>query len=1315
MSACSSPSGGRGSEAGGFVAAGDPRDQPARDRIARELDANLMVEAGAGSGKTTELVRRMTALIKDGVPADQIAAVTFTRKAAAELRQRFQEELEREAATAVTANAGAANAVPSPAGAESPRRGRLPAPPEAAEGAPGPGGAPEAARRALQELDRTFVGTIHSFCARLLRQRPIAAQLDPGFREVHESESHRMEEHAWAGFLERLAKDGDPRLARLERLGIPPARLKNAFRRMVEHPDVDFGVPGASGSAEAESAASPLETWFEDGRRPLPPEVEQVRGALDALLDRAEKLLPSSEPEKGWDPLAKKARTLLSLRRWRDWDRPADFFDALSEVHGRKPKPVQKRWPDPSAAKRLGEDFADFAASRPEGGSESSAPGGSRVGGEAAGLLASWWAHRYRPALEVAEAAADEFAASRMREGALTFPDLLVLAARMLRRRPDVRRELGRRYRHILVDEFQDTDPLQAEILFLLASEPGEPAARSPGGVGAEAEEWANAEPRPGALFVVGDPKQSIYRFRRADISLYQFVKKRFQSFGDVLHLEANFRSVDKIGVLSDGVFDHDDAFPQVDTRRQAAFAPLVPHRPGRPPGVLATYEVALSTQAETAVDDAARIAAEIERRVRSGDRKPEDFLVLARERKHLAVYARALEDRNVPVDMSGGDAGASASDELLAFVLLFKCLADPSNPVLVLGVLAGPLFGVGLDQIARFRETRGRLAINRLPDVAGVRGQPSAGDDAPQTDAADADVEPSHSCAAGPPSGAAPQADAAPGAEPPHGRAPGLPGVKAPQVGVADVEPACDSEDGEKARSALRTLHGWWLQARKEPADIVAERLVRKTGLFPASAASPLGQLQAGTVAYVLDAVRAAALAGDASLTGAARAMEAALGWKEAEPLLAPGAKAVRVMNLHRAKGLEADVVFLAAPFGERDRPPSLHVARGEGGQARGALEICEPKVGWSPAKVIARPLSWEEDCKTEASFEAAERVRLLYVAATRARDELWVAKAVKKESKTARKPNPKPKNPWAPGFKSPWAPLEIWLEAAAQAERDSGGRQDAGLVAEARDLPVGDQREPARLDPETDLAPVLARLARRRARAGRESHRGESVSQLVKRAADQDGQEPAAARLSAVARPSAARPPAVAARVPSTSRFEPPALGPGPGGREWGEIAHAVLAAAASGTGGDALAAVARRELGARRRKLDPSGEPAELPVLMSLVDAVVASSVWRRALDSPERYAEAPFALHEASPDGVPVVVTGTIDLVFRDPDAGGWVVVDYKTDGRADSEFRKRVVQYRAQVERYAECWEALAGGSVQERVLLFAAQGSAESW
>ena len=98
----------------------------------------------------------------------------------------------------------------------------------------------------------------------------------------------------------------------------------------------------------------------------------------------------------------------------------------------------------------------------------------------------------------------------KRRSGKLDFNDLLILVRDLLRSNRDVRQYLQRRYSHIFVDEFQDTDPLQAEILILLSS--------------ADAEEtsWLNVTPAPGKLFLVGDPKQSIYKFRRADLALYR-------------------------------------------------------------------------------------------------------------------------------------------------------------------------------------------------------------------------------------------------------------------------------------------------------------------------------------------------------------------------------------------------------------------------------------------------------------------------------------------------------------------------------------------------------------------------------------------------------------------------------------------------------------------------------------------------------------------------------------------------------------------------------------------------------------------------
>ena len=1083
-----------------------PPDQAARDRISRDLERNLLVEAGAGSGKTTSLVDRMVALVRSrACTVDQIAAVTFTRKAAAELRQKFQVVLEREAA-------------------------------KLARGHPDL----DALEAAVRDIDHAFLGTIHAFCARLLRERPLEAGLDPGFREVLESEAERMQRGAWVEYLERLATDGDPRLEELDRLGIAPDHLQDTFRELVENPDVDYG--------------------FERVESPDAEAVRAVRADFEALLDRARGLMLGRTPEDGWDNFGKRIRTLLYWRRTLDWSDPRAFFDALARVHLKKSGLVQKRWADDrvgkARAKRLFEDFCDFAG----------------PGGPADRVLRQWWAYRYPVAIDVARHAAAAFAGQRKDRGQINFQDLLVLSAALLRDDPEARRDLGRRYPRLLVDEFQDTDPLQAEILLLLASDPE------------TGDDWRTVVPRPGALFVVGDPKQSIYRFRRADIALYQLVKERFEDFGDVLVLEANFRSLGGIEALVKGVFDREDRFGKDDSDRQASFAPLLTQREGT--GVLATYSVSGSRQDEVARDDADRIATEIARRVVAGEREADDFLILTRNRKYLSVYARALEDRNLPVDVSG--AGVGFEDELAALLLLFRCLEDPANQPRVLGVLTGPLFGITLDRLVAYRDRGGHFRINR------------------------------------------------------------------PVEGKGEVA------------GAINLLHGWWKRALREPADVTAERLIGETGLFPLAAAGNLGGLRAGALSYLLDAVRARALEGDTSIAGAVDALATALDWEDAEAPLVPGrGDCVRVMNLHRAKGLEANVVFLAAPFGEFDRKPRMRVARDETGAARGTIPIVV-KRGFA-TEIITQPATWEEDRKVEATFEEAEKTRLLYVAATRARDELWIARGSGLRGRDS----------------SPWKVLEEWV---------------AGVVPGIQ-LPRGAAPEPDRLDPGIDLAEPMAAVASAAARTRYPTYRLETVTGRAKGAAVPD---------------SGPRDPAV-----RTDRFDSSTIGPSSGGYEWGSVVHDVLAAAGAGTRGEALVQYARGLLIEYERPVDAAGEPTELAALMALVEAVSSSDIWARSMASSERHSEVPFAIHRNGGDGpesgdrAPQVLEGVIDLVFKEDDR--WVVADYKTDRGDDPDFADRVRRYRAQVDLYAECWEQLTGEEVGERVLVFTAQGRTESW
>lgn len=300
------------------------------------------------------------------------------------------------------------------------------------------------------------------------------------------------------------------------------------------------------------------------------PDPAPVRLALEQWLDQARALLPRQEPAAGWDGLQARVRTLLFSRDVLGWKDEPRCFEALVLACGSVPELIQNRWsndkPGKLAAKALHAELAGFAS--PDGPAQT--------------LVRAWYAHRYLGVLRFAGRAAAKYAEYRRREGVLTFTDLLMNTARLLREDAGVRCSLGERFPRLLIDEFQDTDPVQAEVMFLLASGGGE-------------SDWQRAVPRPGALFVVGDPKQSIYRFRRAEIAIYNSVKQRFRAWDGVLALTANFRSRPAVCDFANQVFG--GHFPAVETSHQAAFAPL-DARCDRPPsfreGVF-TYQLELA------------------------------------------------------------------------------------------------------------------------------------------------------------------------------------------------------------------------------------------------------------------------------------------------------------------------------------------------------------------------------------------------------------------------------------------------------------------------------------------------------------------------------------------------------------------------------------------------------------------------------------------------------------------------------------------------------------------------------------------------
>lgn len=1099
-----------------------PPDQADRMLIRTALDENLLVEAGAGSGKTTALVDRMLRLIAGGhAPVGEIAAVTFTRKAAGELRQRFQERLESALAS-----------------------GRLDP-----DGPPLDAATTDRLQSALRGIDRAFMGTIHAFCARLLRERPLDARLDPGFRELTAPEERILARRYWDDFLARLAAEDDPRLAELGTVGLRPHQLWDPFRRLAEAADVTFPLG--------------------DVAPPSDEALARVRREMESILDDARPGLPEQRPDpkkECW--MQGKVRTLLYLRAVLDFDQPADLMVAVRELcSSKKAKRTLKHWTFSSDRVKELEarinDLIEVAEERPHP--------------PARALLDRWQAHAYGPVMALIQDAARGFAEHRRRSGQLTFHDLLLLATELLRRSPGARQGLGLRWRRILVDEFQDTDPLQAELLFLLASESGDGPAPPP---------WTRLVPRPGALFVVGDPKQSIYRFRRADIALYGRIRERFADFGRMVRLVANFRSTAPIEAVVAGVFDPESAgggrFPPEGTDRQAGYAPLLTQArrvPAVAEGVFCHEipEAVAKNAGALAEWEAEALADWIRTRVESGERAPEDFLILTRARRPLAAYARALEARNLPVLVSGS--GVGIEDELRELRVLLQALVDPGDALVVLAAIEGLFFGLDPRQLLLHSEAGGSM------DYRSDRQPP------------------------GP---------------------------------VAD---------------ALTTLRGWWETARNHPADEVVDDIVTSIGLLPWAASGDLGGLRAGALSFTLDLIRTAAVADDASLAGALDALALVLDEEdsEVEAPLEPGrGGAVRVMNLHKSKGLEAPVVILASPTGSVRTGRSLVIDRDDDGASIGWCAVEEER-GYQTLTLAAAE-GWAERRDREAAFERAEHDRLLYVAVTRAADELVVGMKPERLKK-----------------RGAWEPLEGWLREHAQP------------------LPLRPEPAPERPALTLDASVLRGRETeseRRRDEAGVASVRFDTVTGVVRD--DESSLEP---DLFAGVDDGPADPPRTDSPLGWTESL---ADGAGPGGLGWGNAVHATLEAALAGLGREVLTQVARTALLANDRPV-AGGEPVELELLLTLVDRIRESGLWERALAADLRLTEQPFAIEQD--DGF--WLEGVIDLAFRE--AAGWVIVDYKT-AADDRAFALRLPYYRRQVELYAEAWRRLTGEPVVDALV-----------
>jgi ATP-dependent exoDNAse (exonuclease V) beta subunit len=746
-------------------------DRDARARIETDLDVNMCVEAGAGTGKTTMLVRRIVALLRSGAATvDDLAVITFTEKAAAELSARVRFAIEGSAADSDDAE----------------ERTRL--------------------EQALRDLYRARIQTIHAFAGDLLRERPVEAGIDPQFVVMEELEASLDFDLAYQRWLDDLLASSREEVEIAIRRGFDLWHMRQVAQLLerrrhvlplagmkVDEPDLDSYRAWAAAAGAELDECEPYCTDLGDGAYRQLAGIRQhlalVEKADDAELERLV-LFETPSPNIG----------VGSKGKWN----PPESCDRVKKVFGEL---RDERAPE------LAEGLRTAALVR---------------------------------ILGHVERFVTDYAEERREQGRATFEDLLIRARDLLRDDQLVRDHFHKRSRRVLVDEFQDTDPIQAELIAWITAPTG------------ASGDWRTVEPEPGALFVVGDPKQSIYRFRGADIAAYDAVKNGPLE-GRLERLEQNFRSNSSVLDWINGVFDR--VFVEAEGVQPAnshlhASDTAIDDLLERPAVVVVQSTREWGDKQDTAeatrIEESSLLARTIARAVRderwqvrdrhAGDQvRPaqwRDVAILVPARTRLEVLEEQLLRYDVPCRIEGGR-GFYSRQEVRDTVTVLEAIDDPVDQIAIVGALRSLAFGCSDDDLLLYKAANGRFDYRHI-------------------------------------------------------------GEQGP----------------ESVRESLQVLQSLYRQQRSLSLGELVRRTVEESGLVEAALTVPGGDQAAANILKVVDIAQAFSGAGGGALRRFATWLVRNRDEREDE-LDAPVAEErddlVRVMTIHAAKGLEFPIVALA------------------------------------------------------------------------------------------------------------------------------------------------------------------------------------------------------------------------------------------------------------------------------------------------------------------------------------------------------------------------------------------------------------------
>ncbi|MDD5630244.1 MAG: UvrD-helicase domain-containing protein, partial [Elusimicrobia bacterium] len=718
------------------------------------------------------------------------------------------------------------------------------------------------ARAALQDMDQAQIGTIHSFAAHLLRLYPLQAGLDPGFRVDEGPAFAELFETRWSQWLDAELGEHDCGPRREEWLAVlcwAPLEDLEELARGLAGSAADLaqaGRPDPGTPARLEELAQALRRAPQG--QPAPKGKSRILEALSGLAAHLERLAAAAaSPEP-------------ALGRLRALEAPQSKWPAVWDEAGR---------PAYESAQRIA----------------------SAASAESEALV--------RRAARLVAPFAEAFRRDYARAGLVSFDGLLLKARDLVRGDLSVREQLKARYRTFLVDEFQDTDPLQGELLLFLAEEPG-----------GRARTWDRVRPGAGRLFIVGDPKQSIYRFRGADIAAYQGITGHLLQDGGALlcELRTNFRSTAAVLAPVNAVF------PKLMRRKEGSQPDYIPVEPAAPSGeggtAAAVEIVAAGPEREGGEEpdapasqkaQSAWIAGWISAQCQEiGGRRFKDVAVLMRTSSALAPLLDAFKAAAIPyvVEM---EKLFYNSQEVIDLSNLLRVLDDPEDRLALAGLLRSPLLGLA-DEDLRLWAEAGRPGYQEEPPASW---------------------------------------------------------------------PAAERRRLAKLYAVLRGLRS---RVGRVPLGELVSAALAQTPLLAAAAGAYHGQQ---SVSNLLKFSRLAAAAADERgatlkefISMVARAMDESRAEGES-PLADEHLDAVRVLSIHKAKGLEFPAVLVYNLSGGSARGGEGRAVLSDWSSGRAGLSL--NRCGACDA---ARALL--EDRERERRQD--ETVRLLYVALTRAQSQL-------------------------------------------------------------------------------------------------------------------------------------------------------------------------------------------------------------------------------------------------------------------------------------------------------------------------------------